>query len=237
MQFSALMFDFGGTIDTDGVHWSELFWTVYESFNVPVGKPDYEKAYVEANNYLDKSGIAGRMTFHEMLEIKIRKQLSYLIKTRKLHHGIYRERLAADMAGACYSRVRANIEDKRRVFHKLCMKSKLGVVSNFYGNMAAVLKEFGISEYFSFVADSAAVGFSKPDERLFMTACKMAGCLPSQAVMIGDSYGRDIVPAKRCGMGTVWLKGRSWREEPESAGADYIISSLGEIERTLFFES
>ena len=32
----AILFDFGGTIDTDGVHWSEKYWDLYEQFSVGV---------------------------------------------------------------------------------------------------------------------------------------------------------------------------------------------------------
>ncbi|MBI3765652.1 MAG: hypothetical protein HY277_04010, partial [Ignavibacteriales bacterium] len=34
----AVLFDFGGTIDTDGVHWSEKFWEYYQQFGVGVEK-------------------------------------------------------------------------------------------------------------------------------------------------------------------------------------------------------
>ena len=29
MQLKGIIFDYGGTLDTDGLHWSEVLWTAY----------------------------------------------------------------------------------------------------------------------------------------------------------------------------------------------------------------
>ena len=44
----ATLFDFGGTIDTDGVHWSEKYWELYKRFKIETSKTDFERSFVES---------------------------------------------------------------------------------------------------------------------------------------------------------------------------------------------
>ena len=53
---------------------------------------------------------------------------------------------------------------------------------------------------------SAEAGISKPDPRIFTLALERAECPAEEAVMIGDRLDNDIVPAKRLGMKTVWIR-------------------------------
>ena len=41
-HIAALLFDYGGTIDSNGLHWSEVIWQAYEAEDVPVTKEDYD---------------------------------------------------------------------------------------------------------------------------------------------------------------------------------------------------
>lgn len=48
--------------------------------------------------------------------------------------------------------------------------------------------------------------------------------------MVGDSYPKDIVPAKKLGFLTIWLKVKGWQEENKSEDcADIVIENLNEI--------
>ena len=44
----ALLFDYGGTIDSNGLHWSEVIWKAYQAEDVPVSKESFRSAYVHA---------------------------------------------------------------------------------------------------------------------------------------------------------------------------------------------
>ena len=37
-MIKGIIFDYGGTIDSRGVHWSEVIWQGYEALQVPVSK-------------------------------------------------------------------------------------------------------------------------------------------------------------------------------------------------------
>ena len=46
-----VIFDYGGTIDTNSRHWAEVLWSKYEEFQVPVDKASFREAYVHGGTY------------------------------------------------------------------------------------------------------------------------------------------------------------------------------------------
>ena len=117
----------------------------------------------------------------------------------------------------------------REILNSFRSDFKLGLISNFYGNLQVVLKEFDLDNVFDVVVDSAIFGASKPDERIFKEALTRADETPDNALMVGDSYGQDILPAKDLGFTTVWLDGRSWSRPKETSKADFIIHNIKEL--------
>lgn len=72
----------------------------------------------------------------------------------------------------------------------------------------------------------------KPGLGVFKQALYRAGVPASEAVMIGDSYGHDIVPAKAVGMKTILLTRRS-RYPEDVSSADHAVESLEEVAEIL----
>ncbi|MCD7738860.1 MAG: HAD family hydrolase [Lachnospiraceae bacterium] len=105
-------------------------------------------------------------------------------------------------------------EDTEECLRKLSRCYKVGVIANQSMGTAGRLEKFGILKYMNLVIASAEEGAAKPDKRIFEIALERSGCSPEQAVMVGDRIDNDIVPAKRMGMKTVWLKqgfGSFWK--------------------------
>jgi FMN phosphatase YigB (HAD superfamily) len=67
---------------------------------------------------------------------------------------------------------------------------------------------------------SCRTGARKPDPANFLTALDELGVGPDEAVMVGDTYCHDILPALELGMRAVWVLARPERE------AESIISVL-----------
>ena len=88
----------------------------------------------------------------------------------------------------------------RDIVAPLKSRFKLGVVSNFYGNLDRVLEEAKLDRLFTAVADSSRVGIFKPDVGIFEAALKKIQCAPESVAMIGDSMGKDCAPARKLGM-------------------------------------
>ena len=110
----------------------------------------------------------------------------------------------------------------------------IGIIANQLPGTAERLKAFGIGQYVDVLTASAEAGVSKPDPRIFQIALQQAGCLPENAVMIGDRVDNDIVPAKALGMKTIWIRqgfGQYWQITDESEMPDVQVDSLSDLMR------
>ena len=104
------------------------------------------------------------------------------------------------------------------------------LVSNFYGNIAVVLQEFGFEGLFQHIIESAVVGIRKPDPRIFTLGVEALGLTPEEVTVVGDSMDKDIIPAKKAGCHTVWFKGEGWTDDPvDESIPDKIITDLNEL--------
>jgi putative hydrolase of the HAD superfamily len=227
-MINAVFFDFGGTLDTDGIHWSEKFWDVYKNFNIKINKQDYENAYVEAEKTLGGGDKFKNKLFKDILSMQISSQFEVLRRKNIINNN--ENSLLDEMIHYCYDDVRKSMNHSREMLKNLSEQYTLGIISNFYGNLKHVCKEFEIINYLTFFIDSEVVGIRKPDTGIYKLAVNSMHTNPEQVVMIGDDYERDIAPAKSVGYKTVWLKGRSWHEHAtDNSKADYIINSIREI--------
>ena len=83
---------------------------------------------------------------------------------------------------------------------------------------------------FDNVIESAVVGVRKPDPQIFVLGAEALGLKPDEAVVIGDSYDKDIVPAKQAGCHTVWFKGEGWNEKAyDESLPDAVITELKQV--------
>lgn len=218
----AVLFDFGGTLDTGGIHWSEKYRQLYGLFGVTVSPEELERAFVWSEQQLLLESELPRSTFLRTIDRQLSLQFSFL----KLN-GM--DELRKQMLDRCYSDVVELTARARGILGETRSKYRLGVVSNFYGNLSIVCEELGLAEYFDVMIDSARVGVRKPDPEIFRIATARLAAAPRETFMVGDSYERDIVPAKLIGCRTIWLQGRT-RTTPSSApSADYTIATLEEI--------
>ena len=231
-----LLFDFGGTLDTAGCHWGKFLWYAYERNGIPVTEEQFREAYVHAERTLGKQPIIqSHDTFLSMLTSKLKLEFEYLVGCGCLvADKVEAERMQRILLNDIYDKVKANIAESRKVLSDLKKHYRIGLVSNFYGNMTVVLEEFGLSSYFETITESAVVGVRKPDSQIFNIAVKSMEVGPENVVVIGDSYTKDILPAHELGCHTVWLKGEGWTsEEPTTCVADYIIKNLVELQPIL----
>ncbi len=223
---NAILFDFGGTIDTDGVHWSEKYWELYERFWVGVSKTDFERSFVESEKRLNANPEVAQMTFYQT----IREQLTIQFGILGLDN---RNSVLTSMLDECYGEVSETILRARGLLKQLQTKYRLAVVSNFYGNLELVCKEFDLYRLFDAIVDSAVVGIRKPDPEVFNIALNTLGVVASDSFVVGDSYERDIVPGKQLGCKTIWLKGKSWASPVSTEAADYTVGKLDGIKSIL----
>lgn len=67
------------------------------------------------------------------------------------------------------------------------------------------IENLGLAKHVDFLVTSEEVGVEKPHPRMFTKALQKLECKPSKAVMIGDSWSKDIVGANAMGIPSIWI--------------------------------
>lgn len=229
-KVKGLLFDYGGTIDSNGMHWAEVIRMAYEVFRVPVSKDAFREAYVFGERSLGKNPIIKPgHTFLDMLCIKCDIQIRWLIDQHYLNKEDVALELPEQLGGWCYDYAKRSVENARPVLQALSEKYPFVLVSNFYGNIESVLKDFELDHFFPVIIESAVVGVRKPDPQIFRMGIEATGLPAANCVVIGDSYDKDIVPATTLGCQTIWLKSIGWSPYKGDETAGVIISDFKEL--------
>lgn len=233
-HIKGIIFDYGGTLDTNGVHWFHIFHQVYAEYFPQVDEKQLREAYVYAERYLATHRIIEPTDdFLAMLEKKVTIQLSQLtIGNSEMYQSLQHSQLSVKIASRCDELVRKNLEHSRKVLDTLSARYPLVLVSNFYGNIHSVLRSYGLENYFKEIVESAVVGIRKPNPQIFSLGITALGLHANEVLVIGDSYSKDIVPAHSLGCHTAWLKGQGWdtADEPsDTSCADITIENICDI--------
>ena len=229
-SIKGIIFDYGGTIDTNGIHWGEFIWEQYRKAGIGITRDIYREAYVYGERFLAKNPVVEPTdTFHALLRKKIAIHFDFL--RGRVPKMKFSNKDAEKIADGCYDNVKKTMETTCAIVENLSKKYPLVLVTNFYGNMPVVLQEFRLAGYFNSIVESSVVGLRKPDPALFALGVKELGIDSENIVVIGDSYRKDIYPASSLGCRTVWLKNICWEEEPVVPGheATVIIDSLAKL--------
>ena len=223
-MIKGILIDFGGTIDSDGIHWFNAFSDAY-AMVADVPKDLLWDAYVNTERTLGRNPIIKPTdTFCKTLQTKIALQTEYLQSK-----GI--TITAQDtILDTCYNKVVKHISTvSKPTLERINLPMVL--VTNFYGNMHTVLEEFGLDHLFKEVVESSVVGVRKPDPAIFRLGVKALGLEPQETVMIGDNYEKDIVPAQSIGCHTIWLSPQSDKGDGSVCHLPEILSYLESLKR------
>lgn len=227
-----IIFDYGGTIDNPGCHWSRTILDGYHAAGIDIPYTDFWEAYVYAERQLAQEGmITPGDNFLTLMRIKIRAEIEHLHQ-KGLPGAIYptassiantaantsvTESVIEAIAQYCHEVARSNCRAARNVLDALSdipehpshttRHLPMAIVSNFYGNLTTVLKDYGLAHYFRAVIDSASVGLRKPDPAIIQLGLNALALSPEEVIMVGDSVDNDIIPAQSIGLHTALLLG------------------------------
>ena len=275
LDIKGIIFDYGGTLDTRGDHWSEVLWQGYEHFGIGVAadeevepgvsihKQAFRDAYVYGERALAVNPIVTPdFHFEDILREKLILELNFLAGKELLETGkddaekqaklgndsdasseslllslsdSEIHQIAVDMAHYINSKTLALLNENKQVLEHLKQAGyPMVLVSNFYGNINQVLKDAEIDGYFKDVIESAVVGVRKPNPAIFALGVCALDLPASQVLVVGDTYGKDIIPAHKLGCHTLWIKGLQWEEKQvDESIPDGIIRKLSEMEEFL----
>jgi putative hydrolase of the HAD superfamily len=101
---------------------------------------------------------------------------------------------------------------------------RLAVISNVISRLLVPRKlaEYGIAHYFEPVLTSAALGWRKPNARIFEEAARLMQLPPDACAYVGDTVSRDVIGARRAGYGLV-IQIRSFLTQKADLGADSVL--------------
>lgn len=228
-NLKGIIFDYGGTIDSFGDHWSEVIYDGYKACGLDIDKAEFRTSYVFAERELARTRhIFPEHTFLDVMEIKMRLELSDLAN-RGIISNDDAEQKASPIAQYCYQRARTSVDAARPVLEQLAERYPLVLVSNFYGNVESVIRDMGIRQYFQGIIESAVVGVRKPDARIFTLGVVALGLKPEEVLVVGDSMRKDIMPAESIGCHTAWLKGKGWTADEDAMTHPSQIASLADL--------
>jgi len=248
-QPTAILFDFGGTLDCPS-HWLDRFLTHYRAAGFDIIRDELDPAF----DFATKAGYAAgkameRFKLGELVRFLVGNQFEYL---RGEGPERFKEALGKMDSGERFrsvERVResflketiAGLARSKEILVRLKPHFRLGVISNWYGNLDAIIADAGMSRFFDAIIDSTRVRAFKPDPAIFQAALTMLHTTAHQTAMVGDSMNKDMAPAHRLGMRTVFLRSIGHEHEPAASPAqssngsganfapDYTIDSLEEI--------
>jgi putative hydrolase of the HAD superfamily len=189
---TAILFDFGGTLDADGIQWKDRFRAMTgHSGNAEA----FDRAFYAADDALVGT-IPRDLPFRDTVELLARN----LVRELGMDAG-----RGPQIADVFFRDSLEKAQASARILGHLTRRFRLGIVSNFYGNLEAVCADTGIARHVQVAVDSAVVGFEKPDPRIFRAALSALDVKPEEAVFVGDSLPRDMNGARDLGMPHIYV--------------------------------
>ena len=247
----ALLLDFGGTLDSDGVHWSSIYARAFAEAGLPLEREALDRAFLTSERDLDVLPEVAGFGVREHVLWQVRRMLQILNERSVLvfkhwtggveyspsdthHHSRVQvvdgtpDQTAERVTDRVLVPVLAKLEHSRRLLQQHGPRYRMALVSNFTPNLPKVLAETGLEGLVGRVYCSALVGLRKPDHAIFHLALGDLGVLPHQAAMIGDSLTNDIMPAKDLGLTTFWIRGDRVFGKGDEGAADHVVTCLEE---------
>src|SRR5271168_201315 len=166
---TALLFDFGGTLDGPA-HWLDRFLAAYRLAGAEISRAELDPAFDHATRTgYGATRIITRFRLTDLVRFLVGHQFEYLRQSgapkvrAMLDEGGAkgRHRIVEDVTSSFVRETTAGLEHSREVIAGLKGRFRMGVVSNFYGNLDRILADARLERFFDTVADSSRVGIFK----------------------------------------------------------------------------
>src|SRR3954451_10575698 len=186
-----LLFDFGGTLDANGVAWKERFYAFYRCEGLDMTADAFERSFFAADDPLvgslppatELSGTVSALVAN--LETELARRGAGPDHAKR--SGRSNSDRGLRVASRFQSEASATFARNRPVLEALRQRYRLGIVANFYGNLEAVCRGAGLASLFAVLVDSHCVGAEKPDPAIFRVALESLRARPETTLFIGDS--------------------------------------------------
>ncbi len=216
-----LLFDFGGTLDADGVAWKERFHALYRAEGLDIAANAFAPIFFAADDPLvgSLSSTAGLSETVTALATNLEAELTRRDAGEDVGTASEQNR-GQRVASRFLFEASAAFTRNRPILEALKARYRLGIVSNFYGNLEAVCRSAAIAPLFGVMVDSQCVGAEKPDPAIFHVALETLHATPETTVFVGDSLRRDREGARRMGMRFIWIAPQNVQAAETRASAE-----------------
>lgn len=210
MQPLAVTFDIGGVIYSDDVFKRAIF-TALNKLSTGVKQADFDQVYQE--HLKSQSGsLRSKLCDHFLGSLEKRDELMQIATQNWLFtpDDLYQDSKASITA----------------------LKSagvKIGIVANQPASVVESLKADQIYDLIDFLGISAIVGIEKPNPAIFELAISKLATPADQIIHVGNRIDTDVLPAKKLGMKTVWVRRGEANPDPTAADlaqADITVDDL-----------
>ncbi|MBN1844291.1 MAG: HAD family hydrolase [Sedimentisphaerales bacterium] len=225
-SIQALLLDFGGTLDNDGVDWFTRLYRRIAERTGPIDPAEFRGLADQA-----AAQIAGQPDTPQLsMEQTAERLCRYLQLLAQEQNGCgWSSWDPAAVAADFMDEARPFLQRNRRVLDQLRRRYRLGVISNNWGNTAGWCRQFDLSGFLEVVIDSTVVGVAKPNPEIFHRA-RQALDLPAGAcAYVGDWYASDMIGAHRAGLATIWLRPDDKAQTEDGDIIDYQIHRLSDL--------
>lgn len=221
MDLKYIFFDFGGTIDSNGIHWRKRFYEIYREAGINLDYETFSKAFFDSDDNLNTRHDLKNLGYKETVYLQVKDVFKYLnIKNEKLEKNI-----ADKFINDAVNHIEKNV--KPILNNLISKKIKLGIISNFYGNLTSVIKSLNLNEFFDVIADSTVIGHIKPNREIFEWAFKKINADTEKSAMVGDAYHRDISGAHNIGIYHFYLTQNN--DKKICCDKMFVINRLGDL--------
>jgi putative hydrolase of the HAD superfamily len=194
-RVNAVLFDFGGTLDADGEPSGAQFFRAYHASGGSLTAAAFDPVFRESDRLLADHPSIRRLGFRDTILTQSRLLAELLPDAEEIA-----------IATAVHDPAVAIASRNAGILRVLRDRGiRIGVVSNFTGNLDRCLRELGLAPLIDAVLDSAVAGVRKPVPEIFTRALDQLGVPAERALMVGDNPFADIMAAAEAGMATCWL--------------------------------
>jgi putative hydrolase of the HAD superfamily len=167
-------------------------------------KQSFDKARQNTHFELpDRAASHNRLLYvQKMLEYNGLNSMQYALEFYELYWGTFLSNMVL------FENVISYLENHQSKGGKVCILTDLTAHIQY-----RKIEKLGLSDYIDFLVTSEEVGVEKPHPYMFTRAMQKLECSASEALMIGDSWNKDIVGANAMGIQSIWI---NHKQEPQS---------------------
>jgi putative hydrolase of the HAD superfamily len=203
----AVFFDAGYTLLCMDPDQPTIFLRVCSQLNIEIDRERFPEGVQRANALLGprQPGNVPK-PFSQAAVDRFWTEYNYVLLAscaRDTRHATRAELVYRTFAAAITWRV---YDDVHGVLSTLRAKGiRLGIISNWTGDLEDVLERVGLRSSFNFALDSARLGYEKPHGEIFDEALRRTGVAPAAALHVGDSPEHDVDGALAAGLRALLL--------------------------------